>query len=109
MIRKLDDIYSSITAGDIILKQLIKGDGDGTIEIPELVIAVGVSVWDMALVVYYTQYKAFNVYDLESNGGHEPEVLNHAEWSDAWHILGHWKQMPSVDEMKEAMLNKIEE
>lgn len=103
--RTLENIWSNLTFGDIVLYQ----DVDGYLfSVPKLVCIVGINVWDMAVAVYYVDYKCFNQW-LEPQLD-EPlspkfkriEINAFGEWSDYWHILGHWKTMPKFKNLLKA-------
>lgn len=94
-IKNLCDIYSDLKAGDLVLYQL-EDNTNNTISEPRMAIIVGVDVWDMALAVYYSDYKRFEC----KNKGKWPEVQGFGEWMDFWRILGHWKSMPALSELK---------
>ena len=96
--KNLEDIWSKLNAGDIVLKQTINVDNE--YDKPELVIIVGIDIWDMASVVYYTKYKDFNSFlDIEK----EPKIYSFPEWSEYWNILGHWKTMPKFKQLLKAI------
>ena len=98
---KLGDIWGDLKAGDIVLKQEInsKGEYDKT----QLVIIVGVDVWDMAMAVFYVNYKSFEPFSKE-----ESKVEAFGEWMSYWNVLGHWKIMPTFKELLEAKRKEIE-
>lgn len=96
----LIDIYKNLKAGDIVLKQVQydKESYDKT----ELVIIVAVDIWDMAVAVYYVDYKDFNVYLTDRH----PKVKAFGEWMSFWNVLGHWKKMPTFKQLLKAKRNE---
>ena len=102
--RSLENIFTKIKPGDIVLKQTISSETQ--IEKPELVIIVGVDIWDMAYAVYYTNYKDFEFIYLLQGKGNIPEVKGFGEWMEAWNILGHWKTMPKFKNLLKAYRRK---
>ena len=100
MIRNLEDIWFDITAGDIVLKQRV--DQQKNYDKTELVIIVGIDVYDMALTVHYTNYKTFCL-----NRTDEIKVRSYSEWDDEWSVLGHWKTMPTFRELLNAKRKEI--
>jgi hypothetical protein len=100
------EIWGDIKPGDLILKQTSEGLAD--FNNPELVIVVGVDVWDMSMVVYYTNYKSFEFSThSKNNNGNPPEVKAFSEWGQCWNILGHWKIMPNFKELLNARRKTI--
>lgn len=83
----LDNIWGELKPGDIVLKQVADRD---TISKPQLVIIAGIGVWDMAMAVYYTDYKTFQSFDMDN----EPKIEGFGEWMQYWVVLGHWTTMP---------------
>lgn len=99
--KTLTDIAWKIKPGDVILQQHILDDGK--VLNPELVIIVGIDIWDQAFVVYYTKYKEFDIaisnQEIVSN---KPKVYEFAEWAEGWKILGYWKSMPKFRNLLKA-------
>lgn len=89
----LEDIWFDLTAGDLVLKQRM--DPNGNYDKTELVIIVGIDVYDMVLTVHYTNYKDFNSY----NSTEQLKVHTFSEWSDYWEVLGHWHCFPTFKEL----------
>ena len=99
--RTLTDIAGEIKPGNIILQQHILDNGE--ILNPELVVIVGIDIWDQAFVVYYTKYKEFDIVvsnqEIVSN---KPKVYEFVEWVEGWKILGHWRAMPKFRNLLKA-------
>lgn len=93
--KTLENIWTKIQAGDKVLMQV--GDGNSNFTKPELVIIVGINIFDMAMAVHYTKYKNFNSFEKE-----DPKVYSFGEWMSYWHILGHWQTMPSFKNLLKA-------
>ena len=94
-IKTLEDIWGKLKPGDIVLKQT--SSGKGKYEKTELVIIIGIDVWDMAMAVYYTDYKSFNPFSDK-----EPKIEGFGEWMQYWNVLGHWKTMPTFKQLLKA-------
>jgi len=92
----LIDIWKDLKAGDIVLKQteFRKFQFDKA----ELVVIVGVDIWDMACAVYYVDYKDFEAWSTNK----DPRIQSFGEWSEFWNVLGHWRQMPTFQELLKA-------
>ena len=99
--KNLSSIWPNIKPGNIVLFQ--HSPKEGVFKKPELVIIVGIDVWDMAMAVYYTNYKDFLDKDLK---GGVPEVYSFAEWGEEWNVLGHWKTMPKYKNLLKAYRKK---
>lgn len=87
--KTLENIFGDLQPGDIVLKQYV--DAEGKIEKPQLVIIIGIDMWDMASTVHFVNYKTWYG-DLGRHG--EPQLESFPEWMSSWRILGHWKTMP---------------
>ncbi len=104
--KTLIDIATEIKPGDIVLQQRILSDDEKFK--PELVIIVGIDIWDQAFVVYYTRYKEFDI--AVENGeivSENPKVYSFAEWGECWMILGHWRSMPKFKNLLKAYRKSI--
>ena len=102
--KTLETIFNKIKPGDIILKQTVLSETN--IEKPELVIIVGIDVWDMAYAVYYTDYKDFEFITSLQDKDNIVQVYGFGEWMQAWNILGHWKTMPKFKNLLKAYRRK---
>ncbi len=90
--KTLQTIFNKLKPGDIVLKQLVTRELK--FRKPQLVIIVGIDIWDMACVVHYTDYKDFEFIQELQNSDGAVVVESFGEWMEAWYILGHWKTMP---------------
>lgn len=105
--KHLEDIWNDLKAGDVVLKQVISGKD--IYDKSQLVVIVGLDVWDMAMAVYYTDYKDFNLFsDMEK----QPKIHSFGEWMEYWNVLGHWSQMPTFKQLlsakrKEKPVNEV--
>ena len=100
--KTLETIFNKLKPGDIVLKQTMESETEFCK--PQLVIIVGIDIWDMACAVYYTDWKYFE-YPLLSNKS-TPEVQGFGEWMEYWYILGHWKTMPKFVNLSKAYRRK---
>jgi hypothetical protein len=95
--KNLLSIWKKLQPGDVVLKQVCKGED--VYDKTELVVIVAVDIWDMAVAVYYTNYKEFNLFsDMEK----EPKINSFGEWQEYWNVLGHWKKMPTFKQLLKA-------
>jgi hypothetical protein len=94
--KTISDIFSNIKFGNVLLVQRSLGNSYTK---PELICVVGVDVWDMAMTIYYVNYKSFEQYckNIKKTGVLEPEIFTFPEWMDHMNVLGHWKGMPSFN------------
>jgi hypothetical protein len=103
--------------GDYILFQHIK-DGK-LISRPILAIFTSFTVWDQALVINFIQNKRAWTWSHEVITNPEnnykmnicmldDEIENIQFWTDNIHVLGHWKNRPTLSELKSSLQNKIE-
>ena len=101
--------------GDWILFQHIKSK---TISRPILGICTGFNVWDMALVMSIVEPIRSWMYthDIITNPKNnykmkmaflDAEVQNFPIWTENIHKLGHWKQKPTFNQLKECFNNKL--
>ena len=102
--KTLGTIFNKLKPGDIVLKQLVTNEGK--FRKPQLVIIVGVDVWDMAYVVYYTDYKDFEYIQSLQDVDGIVTIESFGEWMEAWNILGHWKTMPKFKNLLKAYRRK---
>ncbi|MFZ5939037.1 MAG: hypothetical protein ACOYXB_00560 [Bacteroidota bacterium] len=98
--KTLENIYSDLQPGDIVLFQFMKDvtpldPSSYEYAKPELAVIVGIDVVDMALSVLYVNYKSFN-YAVNKYSHKTIEIEDFAEWMDYWNILGHWRTTPPV-------------
>lgn len=104
--KTLENIWPKIKFGDIVLYQEI--DDKGVYSKPKLVVIVAINVWDMAMAVYYIDYKMFAQYkwlsideyrDEKDKGKPQPipelKIQGFGEWMEYWNILGHWRCFPN--------------
>jgi len=100
--KTLENIWGDLKAGDIVLKQ--KVISEDMYDKTQLVVIVGLDVWDMAMVVYYTDYKDFNsIAEIEK----QPKVYSFAEWMEYRNVLGHWHKMPTFKQLLKAKRKEI--
>ncbi len=106
-IKTLEDIYNDLTPGSLILYET-HSDWNGTkydtIEKIKGGIVVALDIWDMALVVGVFDICKFEFYSLKKDVP-TPELEWLVSWSDEHAVIGHWKSMPSLTEIKQAIRN----
>lgn len=101
--KTLSDIWADIKPGDCVLFQKILATGK--YEKPELVTIVGIDVWDLAMAVYYTDFKDFNPIRHQTEDdviSGPPKVHGFGEWMTGWKILGHWRTVPKFRRLLKA-------
>lgn len=103
----LISIWGDLKAGDLVLFQHMSEwtveKGYSKITKPTLAVIVGVDIWDMAVAVYYTQYKDFDAFKKDGiKCDATPEIKSFGEWGEYWNVLGHWNTMPNLSELMKA-------
>ncbi len=96
--------HSNWKFGDWILIQHVENSDEGEIQIstPIYALFVGFSIWDQALVINYVEeIQCMKIDEVD------PQVKQIALWSDNAIVLGHWKQKPTVPELKIALKKQI--
>lgn len=104
--------WSKWKMGDWVLIQYVKRGKE--ISRPIFGVFVGCSIWDMALVVnivesprawrWSTEILTNPELEIYMNlGGFDPEVESFELWTANIKVLGHWKNKPSIGELKESL------
>lgn len=104
-IKTLDDIYNDLTPGSFILYETHSEWNDNKYNKIDKIragIVVAIDVWDMAAVVGIVDICKFEFHGLKKDTA-LPTIEWLVNWSETHMVVGYWKSLPSLSEIKQAI------
>lgn len=102
----LEDVFNDLKPGNILLSQT-HSDWNGTeyttIEDMRLFTVVAIDIWDMAIAVGVVDLCRFDCDTLRHTNQPMLTIEWLVEWSDLIHVIGLWKMVPTITEVKQAI------